>query len=118
MKGVITMAKFELSEIMKLLDAGYTKDEITAMENQTTEDPQSSEDPKPNETTNGEEQKTNEDPNIDISSAVNELKEVFEGFKKELTAMNIMNSRIEKPDLSGEDVIAKIINPFNREKEK
>lgn len=106
------MAKFELSDIMKLLDAGYTKEEIKALENQPNGEP-------PTEDVTQEESK-NESPaenNIDISSAVNELKEVFDGFKKELTAMNIMNSRIDKPDLTGEDVIAKIINPFNREKE-
>ena len=93
-------------EIMKLLDAGYTKEEIIAMGN----DPQPAEpqDPQPAEP---------QDPQIDISSAVNELKEVFADFKKELTAMNIMNSRIENPVESGEDVIAKIINPFTREKE-
>lgn len=112
MKGVKTMTKFELSDIMKLLDAGYTKEEIMALENQPNDEPPTEDDP--------QEEPRTESPaenNIDISSAVNELKEVFNGFKKELTAMNIMNSRIDKPDLTGEDVIAKIINPFNREKE-
>ena len=104
MKGKVNFMKYE--EIMKLLDAGYTKEEIIAMGN----DPQPAEpqDPQPAEP---------QDPQIDISSAVNELKEVFADFKKELTAMNIMNSRIENPVESGEDVIAKIINPFTREKE-
>ena len=92
-------------EIMKLLDAGYTKEEIIAMNDPQPAEPQ---DPQPAEP---------QDPQIDISSAVNELKEVFSDFKKELTAMNIMNSRIENPVESGEDVIAKIINPFTREKE-
>ena len=100
-------------EIMKLLDAGYTKEEIIAMNDPQPAEPQDPQPAEPQDPQPAEPQ----DPQIDISSAVNELKEVFSDFKKELTAMNIMNSRIENPVESGEDVIAKIINPFTREKE-
>ena len=79
-------------EIIKLLDAGYSRDEILAMK----EDPAPA-DPAP------------ADPAADV---MKEMKDMFAEMKKELTAMNIMYSRQDPDDVrTGEDILASIINP-------
>lgn len=102
-------------EIIKLLDAGYSRDEIMQMDADPAAEPAASAaDPA---APAADPAASAADPAADISSVVGELKDVFEDFKKEIIAMNIMNSKIDKPDETGTDVIAKIINPFTREKE-
>ena len=102
------------TEIIKLLDAGYTRDEILQMqddpkpedtkpEDTKPEDPKP-EDPKPEDT-------KPEDPKADL---MGEIKDMFAEMKKEFTAMNIMNSRREDQQ-ADEDIIANIINPFKKE---
>ena len=82
-------------EIIKLLDAGYSRDEILAMkEEPAPADPEPA--PAP-------------DPAADV---MKEMKEMFAEMKKELTAMNILNSRQESDEVrTGEDILASIINP-------
>ena len=86
------------TEIIKLLDAGYTREEILNMD-------------EPEET------KPEETENTPSSEILGELKELFTDMRKEFTAMNIMNSRRDSEAKTGEDIIANIINPFDR-KEK
>ena len=89
-------------EIIKLLDAGYSREEILAMK----EEPAPAPDPEP---TDDPEPAPAPDPAADV---MKEMKEMFAEMKKELTAMNIMNSRQESDDVkTGEDVLANIINP-------
>ena len=102
--------KFE--EVMKLLDAGYTKDEILAME-------EAGADQKDN-TGSDQKDKTGSDHASDdgtglsaINDALGQVKETFESFKKEIIAMNIMNSRQDNKEQSADDILAKIINPFD-----
>lgn len=90
-------------EIIKLLDAGYSRDEILAME----EEPAPAPDPEP--TPKDPETSPAPDPAADV---MKEMKEMFAEMKKELTAMNIMNSRQEPDEVkTGEDILASIINP-------
>ncbi len=90
-------------EIIKLLDAGYSRDEILAMKEEQAPAP----DPEP--TPDDPEPATAPDPAADV---MKEMKEMFAEMKKELTAMNIMNSRQESDDVkTGEDILASIINP-------
>lgn len=87
-------------EIIKLLDAGYSREEILAMK----EEPAPAPDPEP----------TPGDPEpADITAGImEEVKGMFAEMKKELTAMNILNSRQESDDVkTGEDILASIINP-------
>ena len=78
-------------EVIKLLDAGYSRDEILAMKDEPAPAP---------------------DPAADV---MKEMKEMFAEMKKELTAMNILNSRQESDEVkTGEDVLANIINPTMR----
>ena len=97
----------KFDEIMKLLDAGYTKDEIIAMNEESGADPEESREPDTEPATN--------DNAVDMSAitdALGEVKATFDEFKKEMIAMNIMNSRIENPEQSADDILANIINPF------
>ena len=89
-------------EIIKLLDAGYSRDEILAMK----EEPAPAPDPTDPEPTPAPEP-------ADITAGImEEVKGMFAEMKKELTAMNIMNSRQESDDVkTGEDILASIINP-------
>lgn len=91
-------------EIIKLLDAGYSRDEILAMKEEPAPapDPESTPAPDPEPT-------PAPDPAADV---MKEMKEMFAEMKKELTAMNIMNSRQEPDEVrTGEDILASIINP-------
>lgn len=89
------------NEIIKLLDAGYSRDEILAMK----EEPAPAPDPEPDDP----EPAPAPDPTADV---MKEMKEMFAEMKKELTAMNIMNSRQESDEVrTGEDILASIINP-------
>lgn len=84
-------------EIIKLLDAGYSRDEILTMK----EEPAPA-DPEPTPA-----------PAADITAGImEEVKGMFAEMKKELTAMNIMNSRQDSDEVrTGEDILASIINP-------
>ena len=79
-------------EIIKLLDAGYTRDEILNMQDA----PDEQTDPAP----------------VSMDSVMTEVKEMFAEMKKELTAMNILNSRQSADEnKTSEDILATIINP-------
>lgn len=93
-------------EIIKLLDAGYSRDEILAMkEEPAPADPEPTPAPADPEPTPA--------PAADITAGImEEVKGMFAEMKKELTAMNILNSRQEPDDVrTGEDILASIINP-------
>lgn len=89
-------------EIIKLLDAGYSRDEILAMKEEQAPapdptEPQTAPAPEPADITAG---------------IMEEVKGMFSEMKKELTAMNILNSRQESDEVrTGEDILASIINP-------
>ena len=88
-------------EIIKLLDAGYTRDEILNMQDAPDE---KEEDPAPEE--------QQEDAPVSMDAIMSEVKDMFAEMKKELTAMNILNSRQSGEDnKTGEDILAAIINP-------
>ena len=91
------------NEIIKLLDAGYSREEILAMK----EEPAPAPDPEP--TPDDPEPAPAPDPAADV---MKEMKEMFAEMKKELTAMNILNSRQESDEVrTVEDILASIINP-------
>lgn len=90
-------------EIIKLLDAGYSRDEILSMG-------EAPEETKPEEAP--AEQKPEEQTQDLMAGVMEEVKGMFAEMKKELTAMNIMNSRQPADaDKTSEDIIANIINP-------
>lgn len=89
-------------EIIKLLDAGYSRDEILAMNEAPAE-----------ETTAPDQ--AEDQP--DMADVLKEMRDTFADMRKEFIAMNIMNSQqppqVEK---SSEDIIANIINPEMKKK--
>ena len=88
-------------EIIKLLDAGYSRDEILAMKEAPA-------DPTPADPTPAE-------PNM--TDVMNEMKEMFNDMRKEFTAFNIMNSKMpEDSERTSEEIIANIINPEQKKK--
>ena len=94
-------------EIIKLLDAGYTREEILemdkepALEDKADPAPEDKKDPAPED---------KKDPAPDMTGMMEEMKTMFSDLTKELIASNIMRSRIDGED-DNEDIIAKIINP-------
>lgn len=94
------------TEIIKLLDAGYSRDEIMAMNAAPSEDPaEPAPEPAPEPAQAAD----------TMTEAMKEMKEMFSELRKEVTAMNILNSSMPA-EQTEEDAIAKIINPFNRDK--
>ena len=87
-------------EIIKLLDAGYSREEILNMQDAPEEQQEDA----------PEEQQ--EDAPVSMDAIMSEVKDMFAEMKKELTAMNILNSRQSGEDnKTSEDVLASIINP-------
>lgn len=98
------------NEIIKLLDAGYSREEILAMKEEPAPAPGPEPTPaNPEPAPADPEPAPAPDPAADV---MKEMKEMFAEMKKELTAMNILNSRQEPDDIkTGEDILASIINP-------
>ena len=93
-------------EIIKLLDAGYTRDEILSMETETPEEKP------PEETPSTETPETDE-----VTNMVKEMHDLVSEMRKEFTAMNILSTqRLTEPEKTADDVIANIINPSVRKK--
>lgn len=87
-------------EIIKLLDAGYTRDEILNMQDAPAEPPEPTDEDAP------------EDVPVSMDAIMAEVKDMFAEMKKELTAMNILNSRQSaEENKTSEDILANIINP-------
>lgn len=89
------------NEIIKLLDAGYTREEILQMDEK---EPEPAPEPEPEP-----------EPAPDPTAAImTEVKDMFAEMRKELTAMNIMNSRLQDDHNEPEDILANIINPTKK----
>ena len=88
------------NEIIKLLDAGYSREEILQMD---VNEPEPAPEPEP-------EPEPAPEP-VSTDSIMAEVKEMFAEMRKELTAMNIMNSRLQDDHNEPEDILANIINP-------
>ena len=95
-------------EIIKLLDAGYTRDEIMAMKEEPEPTPEPTPEPIP--------EPSGSDEN-EMSGLVKEMRDAFTEMKKEFTAFNIMSSR-QPEEKTPEDIIANIINPTRKENKK
>lgn len=89
------------NEIIKLLDAGYTREEILQMDTKEPE-PEPAPEPEPS---------PEPEPAPSMDSIMTDVKDMFAEMRKELTAMNIMNSRLQDDHNEPEDILANIINP-------
>lgn len=100
----------EYKEIIKLLDAGYSREEIMQMQQDPEAgEPEAGEAAEPEAAADGAEE---------LTAAISEMKKMFSDFTKEITAMNIMNSQQPADSANTvDDVIANIISPtFNKNK--
>ena len=89
-------------EIIKLLDAGYSRDEILNMQDEPA--PEEKQKPAPEE--------KSEPAPVNMDAIMSEVKDMFAEMKKELTAMNILNSRQKAEESkTSDDILANIINP-------
>ena len=91
------------NEIIKLLDAGYSREEILQMDEK---EPEPAPEPEP-------EPEPAPEP-VTTDSIMAEVKDMFAEMRKELTAMNIMNSRLQDDHNEPEDILANIINPTKK----
>lgn len=96
----------QYTEIIKLLDAGYSREEIMAMKDEPTPEETKPEEQKPEET------KPEENG---MSELVKEMRDAFSEMRKEFTAFNIISSR-QPEEKTPEDIIANIINPTRKKK--
>lgn len=104
------------AEIIKLLDAGFTKEDIMKMS-----DPEPAPEPEKKEPETEPEKKEPQPVDQVINETMQDLKNMFADMRKEFTAMNIMNSRMADDEpKTGEEIIASIINPpkFNKKEGK
>lgn len=96
-------------EIIKLLDAGYSREEILALNEEPEEmnnNSNSNPDPKEN---------VNNNSDSGMTDLVKEMRDAFSEMKKEFIAFNIMSSEQPK-EKAPEDIIANIINPGRTKK--
>lgn len=98
-------------EIIKLLDAGYTRDEIMSMKEDESKAPD------PDEKTGDPKGETKTPEETEMSGLVKEMRDAFAEMKKEFTAFNIMASR-QPEEKTPEEIIANIINPTRKETKK
>ena len=108
------------AEIIKLIEAGYSRDEIIAMQESPQDDQQDAQQDPAQGDQHDSAQGDQQDPALgDFSGMMEEMKNIFTDFKNELQAINIMNSQ-QRQDIeeTSEDIIANIINPFNHDKKK
>lgn len=97
--------------IIKLLDAGYTRDEIMSMKDDDTKATD------PDEKTGTPTDKTKEPEETEMTGLVKEMRDAFAEMRKEFVAFNIMASR-QPEEKTPEDIIANIINPTRKETKK
>ena len=98
-------------EIIKLLDAGYTRDEILAMKAEPTQEETNNN----SENNQDPDEKMNNNSDLGMSDLVKEMRDAFSEMRKEFTAMNIMASR-QPEEKSTDEILANIINPTRTQK--
>lgn len=99
------------TEIIKLLDAGYTRDEIMKMSDEPEEQGKPEEQGNPEETEEQGEPEEQGKPE-EFTGMFKEMKDMFAELRKEVTAFNIMHST-QPEEQNSVDAMAKIINPFD-----
>lgn len=107
-----------IDQIIKLLDAGYTKDEIHAMEgtnNAPEQTPQPEPEPQQPDPEPTPEPAQNVRPESTINPQIEELSRSLKAFTAAIQKSNILASNMPtNPEPSAEDVLAEIINPTHK----
>lgn len=106
----------DYKEIIKLLDAGYSREDILQMQEGTGADKGTAAGAGEGTAAGaGEGATAGAD---ELNTAIKDMKEMFKEFTKEITAMNIMNSQQSADSTNtAEEILANIINPTTNKKE-
>ena len=99
-----------IENILKLLDAGYTKAEIEAMTSSATSEPAETVSEPVQEPVKEEPAQTPAS-NDDV---VNSLIEEIRGLKKQMQMHSIINDGLNPKQETAQDILASIINPVER----
>lgn len=109
----------KIDEVIKLVDAGYTKDEISALmggvDNVEPEIKEEAPEPAPEQ----KEQpvKPSPEPADPNAARYNELLEAMQKLTGAIQAGNILNSQNkEQPNLTAEDILAEVVAPKPKRK--
>lgn len=106
----------DYKEIIKLLDAGYSREDILQMQEGTGADEGASGADTGSDAAAAAGADTGAD---ELNAAIKDMKEMFTEFTKEITAMNIMNSQQSADKTNtAEEIIANIISPTIKNKTK
>lgn len=111
----------EARDILKLVDAGFTHDEILALAGTAqpeTAEPPKDEAPAPQPETKEQPAQPAPEPAADPNAArYTELLEAMQKLTGAIQAGNILNSsNREDPQLSPEDILAEVVNPKPKRK--
>lgn len=106
----------KVEEVLKLVDAGFTKEEIIQIASGGGADPKPEEkkpevkeDPKPEE----------KKPEEDFTNALNDILSSFRSLAEDIKKSNIANSRMpDEEQTSAEQILASIIAPPAKERGK
>ena len=103
-------------DILALLNAGYTKEEITALDHPDQPDQPEQKDqpdqPDQKDQPDQPEQKDHPDQSIGESAALTGIMKTLDSMTKAMQAMNLRMSSMEQPKTDhAEDILATIINP-------
>ena len=101
----------KVKDIISLLDAGYSREEIAEMLQEPAED-LSSEDI-PAEEVPAEPEKAEEPAEPDKTSEIEELKKEIQSLKSLIQKQNLKQARVEQPPVqeSASDILARLVNP-------
>ena len=106
----------DYKEIIKLLDAGYSREDILQMQEGTGADEGAAAGADEGAAAGADEGASGAD---ELNAAIKDMKDMFTEFTKEITAMNIMNSQ-QSADATNtaEEIIANIISPTTKNKKE
>ena len=103
------------NEILELVRAGFTKEEILGLE--TTPDPEPLPDDSPDPSQDPEEDPTPEPSNpVDVNVALAALTKQVENLTKAQQAANRSRSNLQTVKQSADEILAGLINPPSKEK--
>ena len=104
----------EVNQILKLVEAGFTSDEIRQMISpQAQGEPQKAEEKQPEEDVKPEEKPAEKAPEApDYEAQIKALSDELAAVKKSVYKQNVQNMTVDQPTQEdAADVLAKLINP-------
>ena len=110
-------------DILKLIDAGFTKDEILGLDKDPKEEPEKEEPEKEEpekEEPEKEEPKKEPEKTTDQTDMLKFIAEQFEKMTKSIQESNIINSdtKLKNEDKTGPEILAEVIAPPERKRGK